>query len=96
MSSGLDLAKEGLRSSWWTLARRYRNSSGRLFMGLQEKQLLLSEARTRAADGGEVKTFRGGAVGDAGAEVTKLFWLKLACLYTQVQALGSTNLIIFQ
>ena len=33
LSSGLDLAKEELRSSWWTRARRYRNSSGRLGMG---------------------------------------------------------------
>ena len=44
---------------------------------LPEKQLLLSEARTRAAGGGEVN--RGGAVVDAGAEVLMLFWLKLAC-----------------
>ena len=33
LSSGLDLAKEELRSSWWTRAWRYRNSSGRLGMG---------------------------------------------------------------
>ena len=33
LSSGLDLAKEELQSSWWTRARRYRNSSGRLGMG---------------------------------------------------------------
>ena len=33
LSSGLDLTKEELRSSWWTRARRYRNSSGRLGMG---------------------------------------------------------------
>ena len=56
LSSGLDLAKEELWSSWWTRARRYRNSSGRLVMGPPGKQLLLSKARTRAAGGGEVKT----------------------------------------
>ena len=33
LSSGLDLAKEKLRSSWWTQTRQYRNSSGRLGMG---------------------------------------------------------------
>ena len=33
LSSDLDLDKEELRSSWWTRARRYRNSSGRLGMG---------------------------------------------------------------
>ena len=33
LTSGLDYAKEELRSSWWTRARRYRNSSGRLGMG---------------------------------------------------------------
>ena len=33
LSSGLALAKEELRSSWWTRARRYRNSSARLGMG---------------------------------------------------------------
>ena len=33
LSSGLDSAKEELRSSWWTRARWYRNSSGRLGMG---------------------------------------------------------------
>ena len=33
LSSGLDLAKEELWSSWWTRARRYRNSIGRLGMG---------------------------------------------------------------
>ena len=38
------------------IARRYRDSSSRLGIDLQEKQLLLSEARTRAAGGGEVKT----------------------------------------
>ena len=55
LSSGLDLAKLELRSSWWTQARRYRISSGRLGMGnpgavekflvplqdLQEKDLLI-------------------------------------------------------
>ena len=85
LSSGLDPAKEELRSSWWTRARWYRNSSGRLGMGppgkliavvllvdtsktVQEQQRstghgtprkkprLLSEARTRAAGSGEVKT----------------------------------------
>ena len=48
----------------------------------RNKQLLLSEAS---------EDWRGGAVGDAGAEVTMVFRLKLACLYTQVQALGSTD-----
>ena len=33
LSCGLDLAKGELQSSWWTRARRYRNSSGRLGMG---------------------------------------------------------------
>ena len=33
LSSGLDYAKEELRSSWWTRARRYRNSSSQLEMG---------------------------------------------------------------
>ena len=32
LNSGLDLAKEELQSSWWTRARRYKNSSGRLGM----------------------------------------------------------------
>ena len=52
--------------------------------GKEEQQLLLSKARTRAAGGGEVKS-------GAGAEVICLIWLKLACLYTQVQALCSTD-----
>ena len=33
LSSGLDLTKLELRSSWWTRARWYKNSSGRLGMG---------------------------------------------------------------
>ena len=34
LSSGLDFAKEELRSSWWTRARRYRNGTSRLDMRL--------------------------------------------------------------
>ena len=53
------------------------NLQGKLLVdwkwALQEKQLLLSEARNRAAGGGEVERrrldWRGGAVVDAGAEV---------------------------
>ena len=55
LSSSLDLAKEELRSSWWTRVRRYRyRSTGHGTS--REKHLLLSEGRTRAAGGGEVKT----------------------------------------
>ena len=74
LSSGLDLAKLELRSSWWTRARRYRNSSGRLGMGnpgavekflvhlqdLQEK--ILSYGLSRAAGGGAGRSWGAGEV----------------------------------
>ena len=74
-----------LQSSWWTRARQYRNSSGQLGMGPPGKappQWSQDQGSRRWWS----EDWRGGAVGDAGAEVTMLFWLKLACLYTQVQA----------
>ena len=47
LSCGLDLAKEELRSSWCTRARRHRNSSGRLGMGHPRE----SEPDLRVASG---------------------------------------------
>ena len=50
----LDSTSLGVHLDW--IARRCRNSSGRLGMGPPGKKLFLCEARTRAAGGGEVKT----------------------------------------
>ena len=56
LSNGLDPAKEELWYSWWTRARWTGTAAVDWEWELQAKQLLLSEARTRAAGGGEVKT----------------------------------------
>ena len=59
--------------------------------GLQEKQLLLSEARSRAAGSGEVKTGEEELLSMQELRWYCPIWLKLAGLYTQVQALHSTD-----
>ena len=63
----------------------------RLCMGPPGEALLLSKARTSSRQWWS-EDWRGGAVVDAGAEVTYCpIWLKWAYLYTQVQALHSTD-----
>ena len=58
---------------------------------LQEKTAPPQQSQDQGSRQWRSEDWRGEAVGDAGAEVTMLFWLKLACLYTQLQALGSTD-----